>query len=156
MPKALATGTGLAAISLVAVLMIAPAAFAVSAVDQYSEAIPTAGGQKATRDLGKDGGGGAANQSGGESEASQNVGGSAPTATVPPQIRSQLEQSKKGAAAEKAAKLTAPSRPSASSTDTGSSGMGFLLPLILAASLAVAVAMFLARRRAGATGGPAD
>ena len=154
MRKALATATGLTAIAVVALLLAAPAAFAVSAVDQYSEAIPTAGGQKPTRDLGKGGGGSAAGQRGGGTTASQGGGGSVPTATVPAQTRSQLERTKKGSAAAKAAKLTAPSAPSASSTNT-SSGMGFLLPLILAASLAVAVAVFLARRRTGATGGPA-
>ena len=151
MHKPLATGAGVAAIALVALLLAAPAALAVSAVDQYSESIPTAGGQKPTRDLGHGGGSG----QGGGSAPTQAGPGSAGTATVPPQTRSQLQRTKNGLAAEKAARLTAPTRPSASSTDT-SSGMGFLLPLILAASLAVAVAVFLARRRTGPAGGPAD
>jgi cobalamin biosynthesis Mg chelatase CobN len=152
MRKPLATGAGVAAIALVALLLAAPAAFAVSAVDQYSESIPTAGGQKPTRDLGH----GSGSAQGGGSAATQAGGGSAGTATVPAQTRSQLQRTKNGLAAERAARLTAPTRPSASSTDTSSSGMGFLLPLILAASLAVAVAVFLARRRTGPAGGPAD
>src|SRR5690349_11841529 len=134
MPKPLATAAGIAAIALVALSLAVPVAIAASAVDQYSEAIPTPGGSKPTRDLSQ---GGVSGQAGG-SAATQAGGGSAGTATVPPQTRARLQRTKNGVAAEKAARLTAPTRSSASSTDT-SSGMGFLLPLILAASLAVAV-----------------
>jgi len=121
-----------AAISLIGLLWVAPAALAASAIDQYSEALPTAKGENPTRKAVQGGGG---------------------TATIPLQTRSQLESSKIGAAAEKAAKLTAPSRGGSASSDTSDTGdgLGFGLPLVLAATLAAAIGIALARRRFSAT-----
>lgn len=125
---------GLAGIVLLIVLAAAPSALAASAVDQYSEGIPTAGGQKPTRDLGS--------------------GQAGTPTTIPPQTQATLQRTERGAAADKAAKLTAPSRPSAGSSDTSdSNGLGLLLPLILAATLIAAVAIFVVRRRPGPTPG---
>ena len=121
---------GVAAFALTALLALAPTALAASAVDQYQEGFPTAGGQEPSRD------------------AVGGSGGTRGTETIPPQTRAQLNKSKKGSAAEKAAKITAPSRPGSGPSDAGG-GMGFLLPLILVAALAGAVAIFVARRRAG-------
>jgi hypothetical protein len=123
-------GIGIAAVGLLSVLASAPAALAASAVDQYQEGFPTAGGQKPTKDA-----------VGGD-------GGTAGTATIPPQTQAQLGKSKNGSAAEKAARITAPTGPSSGPSDAGG-GLGFLLPLILAGALAGAVAIFVARRRAG-------
>jgi hypothetical protein len=110
-------------------LLLASTAFAASAVDQYSEGIPTASGQK---------------QSNG---AVAHPGG---TATIPPQTRAVLEKTKKGSAAEKAANITAPTRSGTSSGGSdGGNGLGLLLILILAGTLGLAVAIYLARRRAG-------
>ena len=83
------------------------------------------------------------------------VQGGGGTATISPQTRSQLDKTKNGAAAEKAAKLTGPSRSGAASSDTSDTGdgMGLLLPLVLAATLAVAIGIFFARRRFSATPG---
>lgn len=127
-----------AGIVLGALLVSAPLAHAGSAVDQYSEGIPTAKGQKPTRDAARGGGGG---------------GG---TPTIPPATQAELGQTEKGRAAEKAAKLTAPDRASTggggeSTTDEG--GLGLLLPLILGATLLTALAIFFGRRRAGAAPG---
>jgi hypothetical protein len=129
-----ATGRALGAIViiLVALLVAAPSTFAASAVDQYSEGIPTAGGQKPTSDA---------------------VSGSPGTATIPPATREQLDKTPKGSAAEKAAKITAPTRsqPAGSDNSDTGDGLGLLLPLILAATLAAGIGIFVARRRLGAT-----
>jgi hypothetical protein len=129
-----------AALVLLILLGPVPAAFAQSAVDQYSEAIPTAGGQKSTHAAVTGGGGGTA-------------GGG--TAQIPPKTSAQLHQTKTGDAAEKTARLTAPNKSSSSNSGGSSSdsGMGLVLPLILAASLLGAIAIFIARRRAGAAAG---
>jgi hypothetical protein len=130
-------------VALIGLLALAPVAIAAPAPDQYTEGIPTAKGPKST------------------SHAVEHGGGAA---KIPPQTRSQLAQSKNGAAAANAAKLSAPGGSAAigsaavgsaasDTSDTGS-GMGLLLPLILGATLAVAIGIFLARRRPGAT--PAD
>ena len=133
----------LSGIALAVVLVTAPAALAASAVDQYSEGIPTPGGQKPSRDAVK--------------SAGSTKLGSAGTATIPPPARAALKGSKAGVAAEKAAKITAPGRPTSVASDPSSSGggLGLFLPLMLAATLVAAIAIYLARRRAGATGGPA-
>jgi hypothetical protein len=122
-------GSAAACSALVLLLALAPAALAASAVDQYSEGIPTASGQKPTRDAAKPGGGG--------------------TATIAPATRAQLEKTKQGAAAARAARITAPGRSAPGSADAGDAGMGLLLPLILVAALAAAVGILFARRRAG-------
>jgi hypothetical protein len=129
-----AFGAGVLIVS-VALLVVAPSTFGASAVDQYSEGIPTAGGQKPTSDA---------------------AGGSAGTATIPPTARARLDKSSKGSAAEKAAQLTAPTGPhptGSGDSDSGGEGdgMGLLLPLILAATLALGIGIFIARRRLGAT-----
>jgi hypothetical protein len=115
----------------VVVLALAPAALAGSAVDQYTEGIPSAGGQKSSNQ--------AVNQSG--------------TATISPQTGAQLDKSRKGRAAERAANLTAPSHPGAVGSDSSGSGdgLGIFLPLILAATLVVGIGIFYTRRRLGAT-----
>jgi hypothetical protein len=124
---------GVVALALAGLLLMAPVALAASAVDQYSEGIPTARGQKPTT-------GGA---------------GGAGTATISPQTSAQLEKSKNGSAAEHAAKLTAPSRsgPAAPDTSDTGDGLGLLLPVILLVTLAVGVGMVVARRRLRATPG---
>jgi hypothetical protein len=122
---------GVTAVALTALLVIAPAAMATSAVDQYSEGIPTAGGQKPSHNA-----------------VRQEVNGKGNTATIPPAAVAQLEKSKNGRAAAAAAKITAPSDSSPGGSPTNGSGLGLLLPLILAATLLAAIAVFLARRRA--------
>jgi|tagenome__1003787_1003787.scaffolds.fasta_scaffold20986153_3 hypothetical protein len=129
-----------------AFLVIAPAALAASAVDQYTEGIPTAKGQKSTGGSVHDGG-------------TPNGGGTTgAVAPIGPQTSAELGKTKSGTAAAKAARLTAPSlagpqSPTApDSSDTGG-GMGLLLPLILAATLATAVAIVVGRRRVGPTQG---
>ena len=88
------------------------------AVDQYTEGIPTANGQR----------------------NEQEVGALPPSATGP------LDSlGKKGAAAAAAAKATAPTPGDSGETQT--SGMGFWLWLILAACLLAALTWFYARRR---------
>jgi hypothetical protein len=121
---------------LAGLLSSAPGAFAGSAVDQYTEGIPTAGGQEPSRD--------AVGNSG--------DGNSAP---IPSRTRAQLGKSKVGSAAEKTADLTAPARHGSglSGPSDAGGGLGFLLPLILVSALAVAVAIFIARRRADAAPG---
>jgi hypothetical protein len=135
------TRIGLAALALVLALAIAPSALAASAVDQYSEGIPTAGGQEPTHEAVTEGQGAA--------------GGG--TAAIPRHAQSELQRSKPGSAAEKAAELSAPSRSDSGSVSLGGSdagdGVGLLLPVILVAALITAVAIFLARRRPGATPG---
>jgi hypothetical protein len=131
------TWFSVAGISLAVVLMTASPAFGGSAVDQYSEGIPTARGQQASQDAVAPGG-----------DRSTNI---------PPGTQAELKRSKIGAAAENAARITAPSSQGSSSTsdrETGSdSGLGLLLPLILAATLVGAVAIYLARRHPGPTPG---
>jgi hypothetical protein len=123
-----------ASVALVVMLVIVPSAMAASAVDQYSEGIPTAGGQKPSRDVVR----------------SHESGGPGGTTTIPPATRAQLEKSKNGSAAVKAAKITAPSRTDLGRSDSSSGGgLGLLLPLILVAALVAAVGIFFARRRAG-------
>jgi len=118
--------------TLLAVLAFVPTAFAASAVDQYSEGLPTAGGQKSTHDTVAQGGG---------------------TARIAPDTRAQLGKGRKGRAAERAAEISAPRRddsvgPNTSGTDDG---LGLLLPLILAATLVTGIGIFYARRRLGTT-----
>src|SRR5436190_20678068 len=104
MRRAHRTSIGLAGIVLLIVLVAVPSALAASAVDQYSEGIPTAGGQKSTHDLGNGGGG---------------------PATIPPRTQGALQGTKRGAAVEKAAKLTAPKRSDLSGgSQSGSDGSG--------------------------------
>jgi hypothetical protein len=126
----------IAVVVVVGLLTLAPGAFAGSAVDQYTEGIPTAGGQEPSRDA----------------VGNPSSGNSAPISS---QTRNQLGKSKEGSAAEKAADLTAPARHGnglSGPSDAGG-GLGFLLPLILVAALAAAVAIFIARRRADAAPG---
>jgi hypothetical protein len=136
----------MAALIAGAFLVIAPGALAASAVDQYTEGIPTANGQKST---------GGSVHDGGTPNSRATNGAVAP---IGPQTRAELGKTKSGTAAAKAARLTAPSlagpqNPTApDSSDTGG-GMGLLLPLILAATLATAVAIVVGRRRLGPTQG---
>jgi hypothetical protein len=90
-----------------------------SAVDQYTEAVPAAGGQQASK-------GGGGTLPGGTAEAL-------------------ASQGKDGAGAAAAAKLTAPEPGHPGGSET--SGMGIVLPLVLIAALLAAVAAFVARRR---------
>jgi hypothetical protein len=130
MRRALRICLGTAAIALVAIVVFAPTAMGASAVDQYTEGIPTASGQKPSLNaVGGDGGGGG-------------------TAAISPQTQAKLQKTKKGSAADKAANITAPSASESGPSD--SDGMGLLLPLILVAALATAVGVFLGRRRTGA------
>jgi hypothetical protein len=129
------------ALVIAALLASASASFATSAVDQYSEGIPTAGGQKPSHDAARDalrGGGGG-----------RRTGGGGGSAAIPRTAAAQLGKSKQGSAAERAAKITAPDRSSPGGSTTNGRGMGLILPLILAAILAGAIALFIARRRAG-------
>jgi hypothetical protein len=121
---------GAAVIALVAIAVTAPVAMAGSAVDQYTEGIPTAGGQKPSVQAVGGGGGGTG------------------TVKISPQTQAKLQKTKKGSAAEKAARITAPTASPSGPSDSG--GMGLLLPLILVAALATAVGLFLGRRRTGA------
>jgi hypothetical protein len=103
-----------------------------AAADQYTEAIPLAGGPRATKDHG-DG-------------------------SLPPRTEAALQQKgADGSATATLAKVTAPrsgsgSGSGADGSDTGTSGMGFALPLLLGASLLAAIAL-VARRRIGAMSG---
>ena len=92
-----------------------------AAIDQYTEGIPTAKGQR-----------------------SENQGGAA----LPPGTTGSLDSlGKNGAAAAALAKATAPSPGDGGGSQT--SGMGIWLWLILAACLFAALARFYAHRRAG-------
>jgi hypothetical protein len=125
-----------AGISLVALLAGAPLALAASAVDQYSESIPAAGGQESSQHAA--GGGGA---------------GAGSATTIPPATQAQLEKSREGADAARVAQLTAPTAPGSASSGGGGEtggggGLGLLFPLILAASLLAALGIVVARRGA--------
>jgi hypothetical protein len=124
------TRMSIVGIALVVALGVAPAALAAPAVDQYSEGIPTAGGQKPSQDA---------------------VGAGSGTATIPPRTQSELQRTQKGAATEKAAELTAPSRSGSGGSSDAGDGLGLLLPLILIATLIAGVGIFVARRRPGPT-----
>ncbi len=134
-PTSLPARTAIASFALVALLAVPTLASARnlpsgSAVDQYSESIPNAGGKRKSDDKG---------------------GGGAPAA-IPPQTQAQLEgQGADGNGAAKLAQVTGPGN--SGDGDSGSDGLGFILPLILIASLLAAVALYLARRRLGATSG---
>jgi hypothetical protein len=104
------------------VLVSAQAALATSAEDQYSEGIPSAGGQKPARD------------------AAERPG----TATIASATEAQLQKTKKGRAVVKAAAITAPG--AGGSSDSGD-GLGWWLLVILAASLLAAGGIYLGRRR---------
>ena len=123
-------------LALVVVLCTATSALAASAVDQYQEAIPTAGGQKPTGDATT---GAGAVQRG--------------TATIAPGTRAKLDKTKNGAATARAAEITAPSQSNRGSGSSGDEGLGLILPLILAATLTGAVMIVLARRRHGQASG---
>jgi hypothetical protein len=117
--------------ALLTLLVTASLAHAAPAVDQYSEGIPTATGQKPDRDAAQ---------------------GGAPV-TIPPATQAKLSKTKKGVAAGTLAQLTAPNRskPGAASADGADDGLGLVLPIILAMTLLVALAIFVARRRLGAS-----
>jgi hypothetical protein len=96
-----------------------------SAVDQYTEGIPTATGERSSRDR----------------------GGALPPGTAAP-----LDSlGKNGAAAAAAAKASAPSRGDAGTSQA--SGMGIWLWLILLACLLAAVTRYVARRRTHSAAG---
>jgi hypothetical protein len=124
----------LAVCASIALLALTPPAFGASAVDQYQEGIPTAGGQQPTR------------------HAVDRAGSTQSGTRIPAPARAQLERSKKGSAAAKAARITAPNGSGSGPSDAGG-GLGLLLPLILVATLAAAVGVFVARRRARAAPG---
>jgi hypothetical protein len=92
-----------------------------SAIDEYSEGVPQANGQSPSTESGN--------------------------GAIPPGTDSGLQaKGKAGAAAAAAAKITAPPK-AGGADDSGSGGMGFLLWLLLGASLLTAVAIFLRRRQ---------
>ena len=109
-----------------------------SGISQYTENVPSAGGDRPTNG----GGGGAAG----------------PTTTVlPPQSKAKLDKlGKNGKAAALAAEASGPSRGSGKATGDnppGSDGFGFLLPLFLVLTLLAAAGLLFARmRRHGAPG----
>lgn len=136
----------LAALVLVPVLCAAPSALAASALDQYTEGLPSAKGQAPT---------------GGGTNGGRPVGGGAQSgegAALSHSTRSQLGKTRNGSAAAKAADLTASGRSAVSgnvtsdTSDTGD-GMGLLLPLILVAALVLAIAIVVGRRRLGPSAG---
>jgi hypothetical protein len=113
-----------------------------SGIDQYTENVPSAGGDKPTAGPGAGGGGGAA---GGQ------------TTVLSPGTKSKLDKlGANGKAAARAAEATGPSRGSGQATSDnppGSDGFGFLLPLFLVLALLGAAAVYFARtRRSGAPG----
>jgi hypothetical protein len=136
MRKGTVTWIATAGFLLVALLWTAPGALAVSALDQYQEGIPTAGGHEPSADT----------QGGGAVRGGR-------TSTISPATRAQLEKIKKGSATAKLAQATAPSRSASdgSGESDGGSGLGLILPLILGATLLGSLAIFIAHRRRGAT-----
>jgi hypothetical protein len=124
-----------------------------SGVDQYKESIPGVGGN---RPAGPDGEG-ASGGSGGSGSTSGT--GARGKATISPRTAQSLEKlGPDGQAAGALAEATDPSRssgsPSSDSSDTGP-GMGWVLLVILALTLAGALGVLLMRRRGGAPPGPA-
>jgi hypothetical protein len=122
--------------TIAALLFTASFAHAAPAIDQYSEGVPTASGQKSDRDV--------------TDRDAAGVGG---TARIPPATRAQLSRSKNGVAAATLAQITAPNRSNPVSSAehgedpaVGGDGLGLLLPLILAVTLLVAIVIFAARR----------
>jgi hypothetical protein len=114
----------------VALLASTSSALATPAVDQYSEGIPTAGGQKSSR-------------------GAVGAAGTGAISTIPPSTQAQLRKSKKGTAAARVAQITAP-KPSDPGS-AGAGGLGLILPLILVSTLLAGLTTFVARRRQGAT-----
>ena len=95
-----------------------------SAVDQYTEGVPTATGQRSSQDGGK----------------------------LPPSTAGPLNSlGKNGAAAAAAAERTAPSHGDGEASQT--SGLGIWLWFILAASLLAALMLFFGRRRTSSPAG---
>jgi phage tail tape-measure protein len=123
-----------------------------SGIDQYQESIPGVGGNRPTGGSGSGGSGGSGTASTGGS-----VSGSEQSRISPSTVRKLDKQGADGKATAAAAAATAPAPTPA--RDLGSSndsapGMGWVLPVILALTLAGALAVALMRRR-GAPPGPA-
>jgi len=123
----------LPAVLIAALLLVLPAgALAVdpgnSGIDEYTEGVPSAGGEKPTSGTGSGGGG---------------------ASVVSPQTTEQLAKlGAEGAAAARAAEASSPDAPAGlGEAGGGSTGTGLLLPAILAMSLLAAVAFLILRRR---------
>jgi hypothetical protein len=132
-------GAFVAALGVIVLLIATSTAWAGSAVDQYSEQIPAAGGERPT-------------QQASASEGSDTAEKSAISATT----QAQMEKSKDGADAARVAKETGPVAPGIAGSDGGggtggNGGLGLILPLILVGSLLAAVAVLVVRRRQDAT-----
>jgi hypothetical protein len=123
-----------------------------SGVDQYQESVPGVGGNRPT------GGSGSGSETASGPAATGGSTSGSPESRIPPNTVHKLDkQGPDGKATAAAAAATAPAptpaRDLGSSNDSGP-GMGWVLPVILALTLAGALAFVLMRRH-GAPPGPA-
>jgi hypothetical protein len=117
-------------------------------VDQYTEGLPGAGGERPSSGEGSKSGesspGSSSTGTSSGTESATQEGGSLPAQSA----RELKSRGKDGAAAAELAQVTGPTRDSApTSDDSDSSGTGILLPLVLIGSLLAVVTLAVVRRR---------
>jgi len=143
------------ALAVAAALFLAGSAGAEqpTVVDQYTEQVPTPGGEKPVKETpsATDSGGsdGTVAAAGAPSGGSGGTGGqaSAPNESSGP---GKVDQSAGGRSTEGSVASPDTSTGGTTAQESDSDGMGLLFPLILVGCLVVVAAIFIGRRRAGA------